>query len=389
MPRKFKRELKGLGSGMIMDAKGHILTNNHVVAGATEIQVLLADGHRYPAELVGTDPKTDLAVIQIKTDEKLPYVIFGDSDEMKVGNWVVAIGAPQGLDQTVTQGIISAKHRRGILDPSSYQDYLQTDAAINPGNSGGPLLNLQGKVIGVNAAIVSESGGFEGIGFAIPSNMAVHIANALIKNGKVERGWLGVSIMNLTPDLQKSMNLKVTKGALIADVVKGGPADKAGLKKNDVVTTYQGKEILDASSLQNQVANTSIGQEITLTVMREGTSRDYKIKIGNLQDALKKLAASLNKRMGVVVRPVTDKEAQGYGLQGPKGVAIKSLQTDGLLGKAGFEVDDIILAVNGQPVSDVQGFINLIESLKPHHWVQFLVLDHRTGQTGYIRVMVS
>ena len=389
MPHKFKRELKGLGSGMIMDAQGHILTNNHVVAGATEIQVLLADGHRYPAELIGTDPKTDLAVIQIKADEKLPYVTFGDSDEMKVGNWVVAIGAPQGLDQTVTQGIISAKHRRGILDPSSYQDYLQTDAAINPGNSGGPLLNLQGKVIGVNAAIVSESGGFEGIGFAIPSNMAVHIAKALIKNGKVERGWLGVSIRDLTPNLQKSMKLKVAKGALIADVVKGGPADKAGLKKNDLVTTYQGKEILDASSLQNQVANTSIGQEITLTVMRKGTSHDLKVKIGDLRDALKKLAASLNKRLGVVVRPVTDKESQGYGLQGPKGVAIKSLQTDGLLGKAGFEVDDIILAVNGQPVSDVQDFINLIEYLKPHHWVQFLVLDHRTGQTGYIRVMFN
>jgi serine protease Do len=389
MPHKFKRELKGLGSGMIMDAKGHILTNNHVVAGATEIQVLLADGHRYPAERIGTDPKTDLAVIQVKTDEKLPYVTFGDSDEMKVGNWVVAIGAPQGLDQTVTQGIISAKHRRGILDPSSYQDYLQTDAAINPGNSGGPLLNLQGKVIGVNAAIVSESGGFEGIGFAIPSNMAVHIAKALIKDGKVERGWLGVSIRDLTPDLQKSMKLNDSKGALIADVVKGGPADQAGLKKNDVVTSYQGKEILDASGLQNQVANTSIGQEITLTVMRKGTSRDVKVNIGDLRDALEKLAASLNKRLGVVVRPVTDKEAQGYGLQGPKGVAIKSLQTDGLLGKAGFEVDDIILAVNGQPVSDVQDFINLIESLKPHHWVQFLVLDHRTGQTGYIRVMVS
>ena len=202
MPRKFKRELKGLGSGMIMDAQGHILTNNHVVAGANEIQVLLSDGQYYPAKLVGTDPKTDLAVIQIKADENLPFVTFGDSDEMKVGNWVVAIGAPQGLDQTVTQGIISAKHRRGILDPSSYQDYLQTDAAINPGNSGGPLLNLQGKVIGVNAAIVSESGGFEGIGFAIPSNMAVHIADALIKNGKVERGWLGVSIRGLTPGLQ-------------------------------------------------------------------------------------------------------------------------------------------------------------------------------------------
>jgi serine protease Do len=389
MPRKFKRELKGLGSGMIMDAMGHILTNNHVVAGANDIRVLLADGQYYPAKLVGTDPKTDLAVIKIKADEKLPYVTFGDSDEMKVGNWVVAIGAPQGLDQTVTQGIISAKHRRGILDPSSYQDYLQTDAAINPGNSGGPLLNLQGKVIGVNAAIVSESGGFEGIGFAIPSNMAVHIADALIKNGKVERGWLGVSIRDLTPGLQKSMKLNVSKGALIADVVKGGPADEAGLQKNDVVTAYQGKEIPDASSLQNQVANTSIGQEITLTVFRKGKSRDVKVKIGDLQDAVKKLAASLNKRLGVVVRSVTEKEAQEYGLHESKGVAITSLQPDGILGKAGFEVNDIILAINGQPVSDVQSFVNLIESLTPRHWVQFLVLDHRTGQTGYIRVMVN
>jgi len=389
MPRKFKRELKGLGSGMIMDAQGHILTNNHVVAGANEIQVLLADGQYYPAKLVGTDPKTDLAVIQIKADENLPYVTFGDSDEMKVGNWVVAIGAPQGLDQTVTQGIISAKHRRGILDPSSYQDYLQTDAAINPGNSGGPLLNLQGKVIGVNAAIVSESGGFEGIGFAIPSNMAVHIADALIKNGKVERGWLGVSIRDLTPGLQKSMKLNVSKGALIAEVAKDGPADEAGLQKNDVVTAYQGKEIPDASSLQNQVANTSIGQEITLTVFRKGKSRDVKVTIGNLQDAVKKLAASLNKRLGVVVRSVTEKEAQEYGLHESKGVAITSLQPDGILGKAGFEVNDIILGINGQPVSDVQSFVNLIESLTPRHWVQFLVLDHRTGQTGYIRVMVN
>jgi len=389
MPRKFKRELKGLGSGMIMDAQGHILTNNHVVAGANEIQVLLADGQYYPAKLVGTDPKTDLAVIQIKADENLPYVTFGDSDEMKVGNWVVAIGAPQGLDQTVTQGIISAKHRRGILDPSSYQDYLQTDAAINPGNSGGPLLNLQGKVIGVNAAIVSESGGFEGIGFAIPSNMAVHIADALIKNGKVERGWLGVSIRDLTPGLQKSMKLNVSKGALIAEVAKDGPADEAGLQKNDVVTAYQGKEIPDASSLQNQVANTSIGQEITLTVFRKGKSRDVKVTIGNLQDAVKKLAASLNKRLGVVVRSVTEKEAQEYGLHESKGVAITSVQPDGILGKAGFEVNDIILGINGQPVSDVQSFVNLIESLTPRHWVQFLVLDHRTGQTGYIRVMVN
>ena len=219
--------------------------------------------------------------------------------------------------------------------------------------------------------------------------MAVHIADALIKNGKVERGWLGVSIRDVTPGLQKSMKLNVSKGALIAEVVKGGPADEAGLQQNDVVTAYQGKEIPDASSLQNEVANTSIGQEITLTVFRKGKSRDVNVKIGDLQDAVKKLAASLNKRLGVVVRSVTEKEAQEYGLHESKGVAIKSLQPDGILGKAGFEVNDIILGINGQPVSDVQSFVNLIESLTPRHWVQFLVLDHRTGQTGYIRVMVN
>jgi len=176
---------------MLMDAQGHILTNYHVASGASKIEVLLANGHTYPAQVVGTDPKTDLAVIKIDAKEALPSVTFGDSDAVAVGQWVVAIGHPRGLDQTVTQGIISAKHRRGISDPSSYQDFLQTDAAINPGNSGGPLLNLRGEVIGVNAAIASQTGGFEGIGFAIPSNMAVYVAKALIAHGRVERAWLG------------------------------------------------------------------------------------------------------------------------------------------------------------------------------------------------------
>ncbi len=389
MPKKFKRELRGLGSGMIMDAQGHILTNNHVVAGATKIQVFLADGREYPGKVVGTDPKTDLAVVQIKTHEKLPHVTFGDSDKLKVGDWVVAIGAPRGLDQTVTQGIISAKHRRGILNPSSYQDYLQTDAAINPGNSGGPLLNLQGQVIGVNSAIISESGGFEGIGFAIPSDIAVHIADELIKNGKVTRGWLGVSIRDVTPSLQKSMKLTVSQGALIVEVVKGSPADKAGLEKNDVVTGYQGQPIRNASDLQNQVANTTIGKQITLTAVRNGKPRTFKVKIGNLQNAVKIMAASVNKRLGVVVRPVTEKEAQKYGMHEPKGVAIKLLQPNGILGQAGFEVNDIILSINREPVSGVQSFVDIVQTLKPHHWAQFLVLDHRTGQTGYIRVMVE
>jgi serine protease Do len=235
MPKKFKRELKGLGSGMIMDPKGYILTNHHVVGGATKIEVILSDGRRFPGKLIGTDPKTDLAVIHISARDPLPHVVFGDSDKVEVGEWVVAIGHPRGLDQTVTQGIISAKHRRGITDPNSYQDFLQTDAAINPGNSGGPLLNLKGEVIGVNAVIVSESGGFEGIGFTIPSDIALHVAKALIAHGKVERGWLGVSIKDLSPDEAKALRAEGEKGALVAEVIKGGPAEKGGLRKNDLI----------------------------------------------------------------------------------------------------------------------------------------------------------
>ncbi len=192
VPRKFKQEIKGLGSGIIIDARGYILTNYHVAGGATKMEVTLADGNKYPALLVGGDSKTDLAVIHISARESLPYVTFGDSDQVEVGEWVVAIGAPRALSQSVTHGIISAKHRRGIMDPTGYEDFLQIDAAINPGNSGGPLLNLYGQVIGVNAAIATESGGFEGIGFTIPSNMARYVARSLIAHGKVERGWLGI-----------------------------------------------------------------------------------------------------------------------------------------------------------------------------------------------------
>ena len=197
MPPKYKQEMVGLGSGMILDAQGHILTNYHVVGSASKIEVVMADGSRHTAKLIGTDPKTDLAVIKISAAGALPTVTFGDSDRLRVGEWVVAIGAPRGLDKTVTQGIISAKHRRGIMDPMSYEDFLQTDAPINPGNSGGPLLNLYGEVIGVNAVIASASGGSEGIGFTIPSNMAVYVSRALIAQGKVERGWLGISISNV------------------------------------------------------------------------------------------------------------------------------------------------------------------------------------------------
>lgn len=212
MPRKLKLDLKELGTGMIIDPQGNILTNFHVAGGATKIQVTLANRNRYPAELVGADPKTDLAVIHISATENLPNVTFGDSDQVEVGEWVVAIGHPRGLDQTVTHGIISAKHRRGIIELSGYQDFLQSDAAANPGNSCGPLLNLQGEVIGVNAMISSESGGFEGISFAIPSNIAVYISKALIAHRKVERGWLGLNIQDVMVELANLAAWKLPKG---------------------------------------------------------------------------------------------------------------------------------------------------------------------------------
>ena len=388
MPKKFKQEMKGLGSGMIIDPLGHILTNFHVAGGATKIEVTLADGSKHPAKLVGGDSKTDLAVIHISTKENLPHVTFGDSDKAEVGEWVVAIGAPRALEKSVTQGIISAKHRRGITDPNSYQDFLQTDAAINPGNSGGPLLNLYGEVIGVNAAIATESGGFEGIGFTIPSNMAQYIAKALIAKGKVERGWLGVTIQDLTPNLAKQVHAETLKGVLIVDVAKGGPADKVGLKKNDVVIAYRGKEIPDSSTFRNDVAETSIGTEAKVTALRNGKREEYTVKIGTLEEATKLLAASVKERLGVEVRPPSSIEVNKYGLNPNQGVVITWEDPKGPLKEAGFEIGDMILAVNNQSIESVEGFVDLVSLLKPKEKIVILALDRQTGNTGTVQVVV-
>jgi serine protease Do len=387
-PKKFKRELKGLGTGMIIDREGHILTNNHVVAGATEIQVLLDNGKQYRAKLVGTDPKTDLAVIKISASEPLPHVTFGDSDKAEVGEWVVAIGHPRGLDQTVTQGIISAKHRRGILDPSTYQDFLQTDAAINPGNSGGPLLNLEGEVIGVNAAIASASGGSEGIGFAIPSNMALHIAKTLIVRGKVERGWFGGRGQNLTPELARSFGLESTKGVLVSEVVKGGPAEKGGLRRGDVIIAYQGRPIEDATQLQNEIASTPVGQEVKLTIIRKGQRQELKIQIVSPQEAGKTLASALKDRLGINARSLSARETERYSLSPQQGVLITSVEPQGPLGEAGLEVGDILLEINGQAIENWEGFVSMVRSLPRNQQVTFLALDHRTGNTGHAQVVV-
>ncbi|MFZ0930242.1 MAG: Do family serine endopeptidase [Syntrophobacteraceae bacterium] len=389
MPKKFKREISGLGTGMLIDDSGHILTNYHVVGGATEIKVLLADGREFTGnsvKTIGTDPKTDLALIQIVEKGPFPHLTLGDSNKMEVGQWVVAIGHPRGLDQTVTQGIISAKHRTGISDPSSYQDYLQTDAAINPGNSGGPLLNLDGEVIGINAAILSESGGFEGVGFAIPSNIATHIAQELVKNGKVIRGWLGVSLQNITPELAKSFGLSSNKGALVADVIKGSPADRAGMKQGDVVIAYQGKPVDDPSSLRNSVSLAPVGSQVKLTVVRNGAKQDITVEVGSLEEQEKVVASSLKQRFGIEVRPLTPQEANNYGLNSESGLVITEVNLKGPFGKAGFEKGDIILQIENNPVSSPDTLFAILSALKQKHKVSVLAVDHKSGQSGTVQI---
>jgi serine protease Do len=388
MPKKFKQEMKGLGSGMIIDPEGHILTNYHVAGGATKIEVTLADGSKYPARLVGGDAKTDLAVIHISAKERLHHVTFADSDNVEVGEWVVAIGAPRALEKSVTQGIISAKHRRGVTDPTSYQDFLQTDAAINPGNSGGPLLNLYGQVIGVNAAIATESGGFEGIGFTIPSNMAQYVAEALIAHGKVERGWLGITIRDLTPELAKTVHAETVKGALVVDVTKGGPAEKAGLRRNDVIIGYRGKEVSDTNELRNDVAETPIGTEAKTVVLRNGKKEELTAKIGSLEASVKVLATEVKERLGVEVRPPNSLEISKYGLDQKEGVVITWEDSKGPLKEAGFEVGDMILAIENQPIEGMESFVDLVSLLKPKQKISILALDHRTGNTGTVQVVI-
>ena len=389
MPKKLQRELIGIGTGVIIDAQGHILSNYHVVGGASKIEVTLSDGTQYPATVVGLDPETDLGVIKINADKPLPFLTFANSDDVKVGQWVVAIGEPRGLDQTVTQGIISAKHRTGITNPGSYQDFLQTDAAINPGNSGGPLLALDDRVVGINSMIASESGGFEGIGFAIPSNMADHVAKALIAHGKVERGWMGVGAQDLTADLAKSFGLATPKGALIAEVEKGGPADKAGLKKGDVVISYQDRQVADASDFRNDVANSAIGQQVKIGIWRDDKKEEIPVTIGNLDVERKAIAAEVKSRMGVVVRPLTIKEAEDYGLSLPEGVAIQWVDPKGPFGKAGFEVGDVIVGLDDHPVQGVDIFDELMTTMPHHQKVILLAINHKNGQSGYVQVEIS
>ncbi len=389
MPKTLEREIMGIGSGMLIDPKGYILTNNHVVDGAAKIVVTLSEGNRYPAEVVGTDPLSDLAVIRISRNEPFPYVTFGPSDEVKVGQWVVAIGQPEGLEESVTQGIISAKHRTGITSPTSYQDFLQTDAPINPGNSGGPLMTLGGYVIGINSAILSASGGSMGIGFAIPSKMAIHVAKQLIEKGKVVRGWLGVEVQDITPEEAKARNLDNRQGAQVADVVKGGPADQAGIQKGDVILQYRGEAVTDAGALRNAVSSTAPGTRVVLGILRNGEKKEMTVVIGNLEEAQKKMVSAAEDRLGINIGPVSKEQMQQYGMQQQTGVVVQKVDPNGPLGKEGLESGDIILGIDNHQIAGPGEFASLVESLPRNQEVSFMVLDHRTGRTVLLKTKID
>jgi serine protease Do len=354
-PRKFQRQ--GLGSGVIVDAQGHILTNNHVVDSADEITVHLSDGREFKAKVIGRDPPTDVAVIQIKGDN-LPVAQLGDSDKMQVGDWVIAVGAPFNLDETVTAGIISAtgRHDVGI---SEYESFLQTDAAINPGNSGGPLVNMRGQVIGINTAIASRTGGYMGIGFAVPVDLAKEVMKRIIETGHVVRGWLGVNIQALTAEMAESMKLKSDQGALVSQVFEGSPAGKAGVKTGDVIVSFAGKDVKGPADLQNAVAWIAPGTKVDMVVIHDGARKPLKVTIEKRTEQVIEEAAATPgapatlKELGIDVSNVTADSAQRYGYKPGQGVLITGIDAGGLGAMAGFRVGMLIIKVGDQKITTV------------------------------------
>ena len=380
IPKEYKQ--RAMGSGFLIDAEGDIITNNHVVAEADKIEVTLSNGKNYEAEVVGRDPKTDIALIRIKDSNSFPHLSFGDSDKIEVGDWVMAVGNPFGLENTVTAGIISAKQRN--IGAGPYDDFLQTDASINPGNSGGPLVNMDGEVVGINTAIVATG---QGIGFAIPSNLAKNIIDQLRTKGKVVRGWLGVMIQRITPELMKSFSLKDDKGALVADVPEGSPAAKAGIKRGDVITEFDGKPVTDWSELPPMVAATSVGKTVPVKVIRDGKTKVFEVKIGELQEseAEKKAAKKPEEdRLGMTVQELTPELANQFGVEEDKGVVVTDVNAGGPASEAGLRPGDIIKEIQREPVKDMATYRKLTSHLEPKGNV--LVLIKRGGSTFFITI---
>ncbi len=367
-----------LGSGFIIDKEGYIFTNNHVVERADEVKVKLNNGKEYDAQIVGTDPETDIALIKIQADKDLPVVDLGDSDQIDVGEWVLAIGNPFGLSQTVTVGVVSALGRD--IGAGRYDNYIQTDASINPGNSGGPLIDINGKVIGINGAILpGNQGGNIGIGFAIPINMAKQILNDLKGKKGVSRGWLGVVIQAITPELQKAFKLKSSDGALVGGVAQGGPADKAGIKRGDVITKFSGKEVKDSRDLPRFVAEQKPGTTVELELDRNGKKMTFKVALGDLREGEKSYQATTRGEesyddLGIVVSDITPEIEKGLGLsKGSKGVAVTGIDPRGAAAQAGIQRGDIIEEVNRQPSLNVGQFNDALSKVPADEAVLFTV----------------
>jgi serine protease Do len=383
MPKSYKE--RSLGSGVIISADGEILTNEHVIGTADEIDVILEDQKRYKAKVIGKDKKTDIALIRIKADHPLPAATLAHGgDEVRIGDWVIAIGNPFGLGETVTAGIVSAKGR--AIGAGPYDDFIQTDASINPGNSGGPLLNTRGEVIGINSTIYSQSGGNIGIGFAIPIEMAAHIADSLRAHGTVVRGWLGVAIQDVTPDLSKAIGLEEASGALVADVVHDGPADKAGVKRGDVIVAYQGKPIASSRELPIRVADTPVGTRAEVKVLRDGREKTLSAEVGELKDrdaVVEKVAAASS--LGLSVDRLTPQIGERLGIPpDTEGVVVTSVEPGSPADAAEIHAGDVIREANRTPVTTPEALEKAIgqrPSGKP-----LLLLVQRAGSTVFITV---
>src|SRR5437870_95788 len=378
-----KRHERSMGSGFIINPNGYIVTNNHVVEGATQITVKLSDGRELPGKVIGRDSKTDIALLKVEATG-LTVIPLGDSSASQVGEPVMAIGNPFGLEQTVTTGIVSATGR--AIGAGPYDDFIQTDASINPGNSGGPLINARGQAIGINTAIFSQSGGSVGIGFAIPMSLAKNVVTQLAATGHVSRSWLGVSIQSLTPELAKGFGLSETMGALVGSVTDDSPAMKAGIKAGDIITEFDGHKVARSEALPRVVAETPAGREVPVTVLRDGKTMKLTAKVAKLDEPDQKVAsdASEKGKLGVAVEPVTPAVARELGLKETRGVVVRRVEDGGRAANAGIRSGDVILEVDRQPVKDVAALKRIVD--KHPNGTPLLLLLQREDGTMYLAV---
>ncbi len=386
VPRDLKQ--RSLGSGFVVDAAGYILTNNHVVENATKIKVKLADGRVLDAKVVGTDPQTDLAVLKVNASD-LPVLKLANSDQVQVGDWVMAFGSPFGLTQTVTAGIISAKGR--VIGAGPYDNFLQTDAAINPGNSGGPLVGLDGRVVGINTLIASENGGFQGVGFAIPASMAEGVYDQIVKHGRVTRGWLGVTIQTMSPELAKSFNISPDKGVLVAQVEPDSPASRAGLESGDVILRYNGKDVHSAQDLSLAVAETAVGSPAQVQVLRNGKGMSLEVHVGKRADKVEEADNSSGEtehgKLGITVENITREAAQAMNLTSSRGVLVTDVKQGSPADDAGVRSGDVIREINHVPVNSTSDLLAVTRNLKSGTTV--LLKIQRQGQWMFLAFDLS